>query len=445
MKVSGWGNFPMIDASVFSPSSEEEVVQCTSALTSCVIRGNGRSYGDAALYDNVVSTLRLDTVLHFDATHGKVQCESGVLIGTLLKMIVPQGYFLPVVPGTQHITVGGAIAADIHGKNHHLDGTIANFVESMDILLADGNVVTCSANENANLFWNTFGGMGLTGFILRASLRLRPIKTSYVVQETIKCDNLAETMRMFETSSRWRYTVAWLDALKGGMEVGRSMFSRGEHAAFQHLEKKAHLRNPLAISNPITIRVPQIVPSVVINKYGIQAFNALYYGKQRQKAKRKVVHFNRFFFPLDAITDWNNLYGKEGFLQYQMVIPYDYSTIALGEIISKIHQSKAFCTLAVLKKFGDANPHSPLSFPLNGYTLALDFKRSPAVFELLELLDDIVSNYEGRIYLAKDSRLSAKYMEKFYPGLKEATSVAEAYNPKGKFRSMLSDRLGLTR
>lgn len=400
-EISNWGNFPKQEAEVIQLSNQKKA---NDVFTDAPVipRGNARCYGDAALNEVVVSTLPLKHFLSFDAENGILECESGVLFSKILEFIVPKGFFLPVTPGTKFITVGGAIAADIHGKNHHVDGCFSEFVEQFDLQTAPDTILTCSRAINADLFWETIGGMGLTGIILKATFRLKPIETSYIFQESIKAKNLEEIFSLFEASEDWTYTVAWIDCLKKGKHLGRSILMRGEHAKPSQLSSKQKASAIEIHKNP-KLNIPIFFPNFMLNTLGVKAFNFLYYWKQFSRKTSSIVKYDGFFYPLDAIHNWNRIYGKKGFVQYQFVVDKAVGKAAMKSILETIADSGQGSFLAVLKLFGKHNPNAYNSFPVEGYTLALDFKVNSKLFKLIPKLDAIVRAYDGRIYRAKDS------------------------------------------
>ncbi|MBT8276781.1 MAG: FAD-binding oxidoreductase [Bacteroidia bacterium] len=400
-EISNWGNFPT------SISSEQWILNSkdpgiTFNQTEKIIpRGNGRCYGDASLGENIVSTRYLTNFLELDEDTLEMECESGVLFSDLLDLLIPKGLFLPVTPGTKFITVGGAVAADVHGKNHHKDGCFSSYVISFQLLTSDHKIINCSKEENSELFWQTIGGMGLTGIILRVRFRLLQIETSYISQESIKAKNLDEIFDLFEDSKDWKYTVAWIDCLQKKKNLGRSVLLRGEHASIDDLDQNKRKR-PLLVENKKSFSIPFFFPAFTLNWWTVKIFNLLYYYKQRSKKKSAVVSYNTFFYPLDSIEGWNKIYGKKGFIQYQFVVPLETSKEVLREILELIAVSRQASFLAVLKLFGENSPEAINSFPMKGYTLALDFKVTQKTLELVPKMDAIILKHKGRIYRAKD-------------------------------------------
>lgn len=401
-KISNWGNYPVIEKEIRSEDSYEKIRSFIRNRHEIIARGNGRCYGDAALAEHIFSTKRLNKFIAFDRLNGTFECESGVLLSEVLEVIVPQGYFLCVTPGTKLITVGGAIASDVHGKNHHAEGCFSECVVSFELMTENGDILSCSRTENVEKFWATIGGMGLTGIILSAKFKLKNIETSYIRQEQIKAANLDEIFELFEESESWTYNVAWIDCLQKGKNLGKSILIRGEHA-FKHQLPKNLQEKPLHLKNKVKLTVPFYFPSFVLNRFTVKIFNLLYYFKQRQKVLKNYVGYEDFFYPLDAVNDWNKIYGKDGFIQYQFVIPKANGRVGMKKILETIATSGNGSFLAVLKLFGKPRKEAFNSFPQEGYTLALDFKVNSKLPKLVSMLDDIVEEYGGRIYLTKDS------------------------------------------
>lgn len=401
-KVTNWGNFPVVEKEIRSDDSLKKIREFVKNHNEIIARGNGRCYGDAALSEHIFSTKRLNKFISFDRLNGIIECESGVLLSEVLEVVVPQGYFLYVTPGTKFISIGGAIASDVHGKNHHAEGCFSEYVLEFSLLNENGEILNCSRTENAEKFWATIGGMGLTGIILSAKFKLKNIETAYIRQESIKAENLDEIFRLFEESESWTYSVAWIDCLQTGKNIGRSILMRGEHAFRHQLPKNLH-DNPLRLRPKLSPTVPFYFPNFVLNNFTVKLFNMLYFKKQRAKEVKSYIDYETFFYPLDAINDWNRIYGKSGFIQYQMVIPKAKGKEGMRRILETIAKSGNGSFLAVLKLFGKNNPEAYNSFPFEGYTLALDFKVNSKLKDLVQKLDEIVEEFGGRIYLTKDA------------------------------------------
>lgn len=406
-KITNWGNFPVVEKEIKSEDSLQKIKDFVLSHKEVIARGNGRCYGDASLGENIFSTKRLNKFIGFDKIEGVLECEAGVLLSDILEISVPQGYFLNVTPGTKFVSVGGAIASDVHGKNHHSEGCFSEYVLEFKLMKENAEVITCSREENTEDFWATVGGMGLTGIILSAKIKLKNIETAYIRQESIKADNLDEIFQLFEESEGWLYNVAWIDCLQKGENIGRSILMRGYHALREELPPKLH-KNPLKNPRKIMPTIPFYFPSWVLNSFTIKIFNWLYYNKQTKKSVEGFVHYEPFFYPLDVINEWNKIYGKKGFIQYQMVIPKEKGKEGMRKILETIADSGNGSFLAVLKLFGKNNPKSYNSFPMEGYTLALDFKVNDKLKYLVEELDKIVEEFGGRIYLTKDSMSNPK-------------------------------------
>lgn len=401
-KVTNWGNFPVVEKEMKSEDSIRKIKEFVQNNNEVIARGNGRCYGDASLSEHIFSTKRLNKFISFDRLNGVIECESGVLLSEVLEVCVPQGYFLFVTPGTKFVSVGGAIASDVHGKNHHLEGCFSEYVQEFSLLNEKSEVITCSRIENSDKFWATIGGMGLTGIILSAKFKLKNIETAYIRQESIKANNLDEVFQLFDESESWTYNVAWIDCLQKGKSLGKSILMRGEHA-FRHELPKNLQENPLRLKSKLIPTIPFYLPNFVLNKWTVKLFNWLYFNKKQKKEVKDFVDYETFFYPLDVVNDWNKIYGKEGFIQYQMVIPKENGKEGMKKILETIAKSGNGSFLAVLKLFGKNNPEAYNSFPMEGYTLALDFKVNKNLKKLVEKLDAIVEEFGGRIYLTKDS------------------------------------------
>lgn len=434
MQISGWGRYPSIESEVIRPLDAAEISDLCldSGNVAMIARGLGRSYGDSSLASKAVSTLHLNHFSAFDEVTGLLTCTSGMSLADILSVFVPKGWFLPVTPGTKYITIGGAIASDVHGKNHHIDGSFTDHVDSLKIATVTGGVLECSRNSHSELFHATCGGMGLTGVILEATFRLIPIESAYINETTIKAHNLREALALIDECQDARYSVAWIDCLSTGESLGRSLLMLGQHSAYGKLDTGKTGR----------LSVPVDMPGFLLNQYSIQAFNALYYHRVRKNRSIRDAHYEPYFYPLDGIQQWNRLYGKKGFLQYQFVLPRAAGCEGMTVILRKIAASKRGSFLAVLKAFGERN-RNYLSFPIEGYTLALDFKRDPELFGLLDELDRVVLDYGGRLYLSKDARMSEEVFKKSYPEWEKFMDVRVAYGAEKLFNSMQSKRLGL--
>jgi decaprenylphospho-beta-D-ribofuranose 2-oxidase len=439
-QITNWGNYPVIEANEESFSFPEQLLELLSRQVHFIPRGNGRCYGDASLADNTISTLKFDKILSFDKQNGIFECQSGITLDQILEVIVPAGWFLPITPGTKFITIGGAVASDVHGKNHHVDGSFSNHILEMDLVLASGETLNCSTEVHHDLFEATCGGMGLTGIISRVKFRLKKIETSYIRQKQIKAENLEELIRLFDEYSHYTYSVAWIDCLKEGSQFGRSILMLGEHAELKDLDDRQR-KEPLRLPSKKQINFPFNLPSWVLNAYTVKAFNFFFYAKNFKKETNNLVGYEPFFYPLDAILHWNRGYGKKGFVQYQFVLPLDASQ-GLVEILHRISKKGMGSFLAVLKVLG--KQESIISFPKEGYTLALDFPVRGGLLAFLDELDQVVLQYGGRLYMSKDARMKPEVMKSGYPELEKFKEIVRKYNPDGKIHSNQSDRLFLT-
>lgn len=440
-KITNWGNYPVELADEYLPAFRDQLSALINGKNDWIPRGNGRCYGDASLAPNVITTTKLNRFISFDTLNGILDCESGITLDQVLELIVPKGWFLPVTPGTKLITIGGAVGSDVHGKNHHVDGSFSNHIIDMDVILADGTIMLCSPNEHPDLFWATCGGMGLTGLITRVKFRLKKIETSYIRQKQIKAANLDEIIRLFDEYKHYTYSVAWIDCLKKGSGFGRSILMLGEHAQLSDLTP-AQQKAPLKVVNKTLFRFPMYLPSIFLNKWSISIFNFLFYLKNTKKEINNVVPYEPFFYPLDVIDEWNKMYGRKGFVQYQFVLPLNQKK-GLANILHRITERGFASFLAVLKVFGKQD--TMIGFPMEGFTLALDIPIRHGLFEFLDEMDKLVLEYGGRIYLSKDARMKADTFQRSYPRLQEFQETLQRYNGDQRIHSLLSDRLKLTR
>jgi len=368
--------------------------------------GQGRSYGDCCLNNDntLLATKNLNHFIHFEEQTGILCCETGVLLKDILNFSIPRGWFLSVVPGTQYVTLGGAIANDIHGKNHHQDGTFGCHVINFELIKSDGRRRLCSKQENADLFYTTIGGIGLTGLITYATIQLKRIQSSLINVESIKFADVNKFIQLSQESKDYLYTAAWVDGLARGNDLGRGIFMRGNHA---------EISSTLKLKNRHVLSIPFDFPMGVLNKFTMQAFNKVYYNRQRSKSRKETVGYESFLFPLDHIGDWNRLYGKRGFLQYQYVVPEGETVTQIFRIIEEAGMGSF---LTVMKMFTGIKSPGLMSFPKKGITVTLDFPNyGKSLYDLLHKLDKIVEEKGGRVYLAKDACMSAESFKVFYP------------------------------
>ncbi len=441
-KVAGWGNYPTVTARVTSPK-DTATWQNSGDGNSLVVRGLGRSYGDQSidLEATITDTRRLNHLLSFDEETGVLVCQAGVSLADIITTLAPRGWFPVVNPGTKYVTVGGAIANDIHGKGHHHDGSFARYVRSFTVLLASGEVVTTSREELPDLFWANFGGLGLLGVILTATLQLERIETTYYAQKAIRVgglDAMLEALQAYD--QHYRYSVAWINPQAKHQRLGEGVLTVGNQAARDDLPRKLRQQPWLVHKNP-RLRVPFFLPNFSLNPVTLTALNQLIF--RMQNSSNPIGHYDKFLFPLDFVHHWNRGYGARGFVQYQFVVPTE-SAAAIRPILQTIAASKCLPFLNVLKKMGPGtNDGAYLSFPQKGFTLAIDFPVTRHLPALAQKLDRMVLEAGGRIYLGKDALLDMATFRQMYPRYGEWLSIKTAYDPANRFTSSLAKRLGL--
>jgi len=432
MKLFSWGNFPKIVSRSFYVDKLSTLKKKIKENKVFIPFGNGRSYGDSALNHNIIKVKPYNYFIDFDASKGLLHVQSGVLLSEILTAFVSRGWFLKVTPGTKLITIGGAIASDVHGKNHHVEGCFSECVEKFTLMLPDGEIINCNKHDTPDLFKATCGGMGLTGVIIDATIVLKKINSKYINQTTIKTKNLKETFNYFEKYKDSTYSVAWIDCLAKNDEIGKCLLMTGDFANDGKLDYQAKNK----------IKIPFYLPAFLLNTWTVKIFNYLYYNRVASRVSSQKVNLDSFFYPLDAIESWNKIYGNKGFIQYQFILPKEESFVGLEEILKIISGSGKGSFLAVLKLYGKSNDNY-LSFPMEGYSLALDFKMEAGLFDLLNQLDDIVLKYGGRIYLAKDARVTQDVFEQGYPNIDKFRQLRKKYKMNEKFNSYQSQRIGI--
>lgn len=376
--------------------------------------GKGKSYGDVCLNEdgNIIDMGYLNHIVSFDSEKGIIKCESGITLKDILKLIVPKGWFLPVTPGTKFITLGGAVANDVHGKNHHYAGTFGSHITELELLRSDGISYKCSAEENNELFAATIGGLGLTGIIKTVEFQLIPIETPFMYVENIKFDNLEAFFAINEESEKlFPYTVSWVDCSTKGKSMGKGIYMRGRHALKSEVDKHFEMKDG-ALTFPIE--------ASFINNFTVKTFNKLFYAKQFSKLSTQIVPFEPYFYPLDMIDGWEKAYGKNGFLQHQFVLPYENCKENMNTIFKEIVNSGMSSFLTVLKSFGDAKSPGMLSFPKKGITLAIDYRmEGKKTLDLLDRIDKIIVENNGRLYPGKDARMKKEHFHQFYPNFED--------------------------
>ncbi len=449
-QLTGWGRTAPTVANVARPYSVRQISEALAEPLprGAIARGLGRAYGDAAQNAGglVLECLGLDALGEI-STDGVVTVGGGLSLDVLARAAIAAGWFLPVTPGTRHITVGGAVASDVHGKNHHVDGSFSRYVRSMRLALPGGEVRELTSNgsaEDAALFWATTGGMGLTGTVVEATLQLTPAETRFMLVDTDRARNLDELMTMMSTGDdRYRYTVAWVDMVTRGRSMGRGVLTRGDHAPFAAIPERK-LGGAREYSPRALVPAAPPIPAPLISRLNVRAFNELWFRKASAHRVDEIQPIETFFYPLDGIDRWNTVYGSRGFLQWQCVILFGEEE-RLRAIIEAIVEGPVPATLVVLKRFGAAS-EGPLSFPIPGWTLAVDFPavKSEQFATFLDALDLEVADAGGRIYLAKDSRMRAELLPAMYPRLAEWRAVQASIDPHGQLTSDLDRRLGIT-
>ena len=439
--LSGWGNYPRLKCRVYRPEKQTDVISILNKNSSVIARGQGRSYGDASLNkDCVILSERLDKFIDFDASLGIITVQAGVVLAEILEVIIPKGWILPVIPGTKYVSAGGAFASNVHGKNHAKVGDFANHVTQIHLLLASGEALICSAMIHPDIFWATAGGMGLTGIIKQLSIQLMPITSLSLLTETKKTKNILEMVECFQNASEHsEYMIGWIDHFATHDALGRGVFQKAIHKtetvrtdALLHYKRK---------SKGITI--PTFFPSCLLNKYSMALYNIKRFFSYSTDWKKEIINFDGFFHPLDHLQHWNRLYGKNGFFQYQCVLP-ETNDVAenLKELLAFIQMRGHFSFLAVLKYHREHK--GLLSFPIRGYSLALDFPNTHDSRILEQELNAKVANMGGRVYLGKDALMTPALFEKMYhKELPQWRQIVQRLDPGGKWTSAMSDRLNM--
>lgn len=416
-EYQSWGRIPVATHNPLFVERDMSSFQCVPDNHLVLPYGLGRSYGDSCLnhQNTILVTGKLNNFLSFDKETGILTCESGVTLEEIIRVFLPRGWFLPVTPGTRHVTLGGAIANDVHGKNHHVSGSFGNFIVELGLWSSDGKLQTCSRRENPAQFAATVGGLGLTGLIVWAKLQLKKVSGPLIDQEIIRFGGVDEYLALGKDSeSRFEYTVAWVDSTARGANVGRGLYMRGNHSTSPIAASKQAARGRPGLMCPV------FFPDWALNSFSVKAFNNLYYGKQLLAGSKGVINFRPFFYPLDGVSNWNRIYGKRGFYQYQFVVPLADASFVLKESLLEIARSGLGSFLSVIKNFGNISSVGMMSFPREGVTLALDFPNcGDATAKLFQRLDRIVLQANGALYPAKDARMPGELFRSSFPRLDE--------------------------
>ncbi|HNR30289.1 MAG TPA: FAD-binding oxidoreductase [Candidatus Hydrogenedentes bacterium] len=442
--LTGWGRIAPRVCHVYRPEKPRLIENILRDLSQphFIARGLGRSYGDTAVNEGggVIDFARLNRMMRFDPATGVLECEAGVTLAEIIETFLPRGFFLPVTPGTKFVTVGGAIANDVHGKNHHRDGTFGQFVLDFGLYTPEGHLLLCSPEDNPDLFWATVGGIGLTGVILTARIRLQPVRSAYIVADYHKSRDLDDALATFEASdARYQYSVAWVDCLARGAMLGRCILMRGNHADPAQLPGSLAAK-PFDVRPRRDKRVPVDCPAFLLNPLNVRVFNNLFYGMHRS-VEGQIIDYDRYFYPLDQIHDWNRLYGRRGFVQYQATLPTE-SAKGLVALLERLSTERRGSFLGVLKRFGDAGP-GLLSHPMKGYTLTLDIPNRTGLVPFLRELDRILLDHGGRLYLAKDAVAAPETVAVMYPDLDRFREIKGRVDPENRLSSSMARRLGI--
>lgn len=443
MKFGGWGRFPIQESERLIPARGDELLRFQREGGGLIPRGNGRAYGDAAIGTRQTMVMgAFNRMRSFDSETGLLTVEAGTLLSDIIATFLPRGYFPSVVPGTKFVTVGGMLAADVHGKNHHSIGGFGEHVAHFTLAAPDSAVLSCSREENQELFFATIGGMGLTGTVLDVTLKLLPVETGWITETTMVASNLAEALRLLDARPDLPYSVAWIDCLARGQSLGRSLVCLGGHAQRDSLAQPETQASRWGRIGTQRLSVPVDLPGFALNRWSVAALNEFYFRRGAARAGRPfLTDWSSYFFPLDTIGNWNRVYGKRGFLQHQCVIPGAKAESVLGQMLEHIARRGNASFLAVLKRLKAGT--GLLSFPMEGYTLALDLKIEDGVFAFLDELDRVVVEGGGRLYLAKDARQSPGTFEAGYPQRQAFCRVRQALGARRKMESYQAKRLGL--
>ena len=440
MKLAGWGRFPKVETTIVTPHFHEDIREQV-LKGSLIARGNGRSYGDSAVNkDTTLHMKRLNKMISFNPADGQLVAQAGVMLADVINTFLPRGWFPFVTPGTKFVTLGGMAATDVHGKNHHSEGSFVQHIDWIDLMTPDGRVRRCSRQKNAKLFHWTIGGMGLTGVILTIACRLRKVSTSFIRQNTIAAQDLYAAIEVFEQTLSSTYAVAWIDCLGRGRQLGRSLIMLGEHAQQDELPDERQ-NKPFDIPRRKSTTVPFELPSLTLNRWSVGLFNSIYYWIGARRPRHSLIDYETYFYPLDTLHGWNKIYGRRGFAQFQCAIPLGQSPSGLKQILETVSQSSSGAFLAVLKRFGPSAGY--FSFPIEGYTLSLDFPVTPKNLTFLKQLDNIAIRHGGKFYLAKDSRIPMSTYHLSHDNHEGYIRFLAKHDRGKKIKSEQSKRLGL--
>ena len=442
-QLSGWGRGSSEAVQCIRPERISQAQNAGTKSSNIIARGLGRSFGDAALNldHDVLCTERLNRLLSFDRPNGLLECEAGVSLHEIITFALPKGYFLPVTPSTPHISVGGAIAADVYGCNHLRDGSFSNFVDRIELMCANGRTMICTRERNEDLFWATVGGLGLTGIILRVQLRLLPVETAYLDANYTKISDVDQLfIHLEKCQSNCHYTMAWIDSLAGAKNLGRSLVIQGDHARYEQLNGKARKR-PLRPRRRRDLYVPDIWPNWTLNKWSVALLNKMYYWRHLHHAR--IVKYQRFFYPFAHMQHWNRLYGPRGFLRYQCLIPWEHAATGVQHMFEFIQQKHIPCYWAMLRLCRDDAENGLLSFSKSGISLTLDLPHTDDLIPILHQLNDALINWQGRLSLASDAFMRPSDLQVMYPKLADFKEIKSHIDPQNVFQSSLARRLGI--
>ncbi len=438
--MRNWGGYPKYICAENNAKNIHDLATILNHKDSVIARGNGRSYGDASLAKNVLSIRSLEKIIHVNVQKGTATCQGGCLLGQILERIVPLGLFLPVVPGTKDITVGGAIAADIHGKNHVVAGSFCNHIESMEVMDHNGIIRSCSRSQNEQLFTMTCGGMGLTGIIIEATIKLLEIESAFIEQDVQNISSILHCEMRFDSKSSYSHQIAWIADLTAESSSQFGLFIQHRHAKIEDLSSRQQ-RDPLQLKKSFSLAVPFPLPIPLVNRISYSMLN-WYYLKKHPINKKTYLHYLTGFFQLDTLKSWNYLYGTKGFMQYQAAIPVNRAFSAFNAYAKIMKNKRRRSFLTVIKRFGTIPAAGKLSFPIPGFTICMDFKMDQLIPAMIKEFDQITIAAGGRVYLAKDALLNPKNFMAMYPAYEELKAFIYQKHPY--FRSFLSDRIGLT-